>query len=139
MSDLTQMHTDVGGPVLGDCWRTAIACLLDLDHPGDVPHFVEIHRDDEATSLDWWEASKRFVETARPGVTLECYAPTFPVYDGDWPSRVIASGPSPRGPFAHSVLVHAKDGTLAWDPHPSRAGLAGPPTDIAVLIPRDDD
>ena len=72
MSDLTQLHTDLGGPVLGDCWRTAIACLLDLDDPTEVPHFIEDHRHDDPESTAWWDSTKAFVETRRPGGTINC-------------------------------------------------------------------
>lgn len=135
---LTQTVTDMGGPVPGDCWRTAIACLLGLADPAEVPHFI--HEHDGMTVPDrWWHATVEWVEAYLPGWTLGGYDPTFPLYDSPHaPPHVIASGPSPRGPWLHSVVVDARTGALVWDPHPSRAGLAGPPVDLAALITRTD-
>lgn len=126
MNELTQTIADTTGPEPGDCWRTSVACLLDLDCPADAPHFI-LHD-------DWWERTVAFVEQRRPGLTLGCYDPTFPVYSGDGFPFVIASGPSPRGDWLHAVIVSAVDGSLVWDPHPSRDGLAGEPVDIAALV-----
>jgi len=134
---LTQTITDVGGPIAGDCWRTAIACLLDLTDPADVPHFIAIDqaRGDD-TSTAWWTDTVAFVTQLIPaGQTLHLLQPTFPIYlepDNAWP-HAIATGPSPRGDFEHAVIVDARTGALVWDPHPSRAGLAGPPVDVAAI------
>lgn len=46
----------------------------------------------------------------------------------------IASGKSPRGDFLHST-VHL-DGKLVHDPHPSRDGLDGEPTDFEFVVLR---
>ncbi|QGH75903.1 hypothetical protein SEA_AXYM_36 [Gordonia phage Axym] len=119
------MHDNKEG-VLGDCWRTALACVLDLPRD-DVPHVIG---DD-----DWWEQSCTFV-TNHTGMLLLNLEPQFPVYQSPESSpyqHVIATGPSPRGDFAHCVVVSAIDGALVWDPHPSRAGLAGPATALSVI------
>lgn len=39
------LHNPSKGEI-GDCWRTALACLLDLDKE-DVPHWLEKHWDNE--------------------------------------------------------------------------------------------
>jgi hypothetical protein len=131
---LTQTITDAGGPVPGDCWRTAIACLLDLREPTDAPHFIHEHADGHDTA--WWEASVAFVADRVPaGQSLVLIKPRFPVYEDpeNGNPHVIATGPSPRGDWLHSVVVDARTGELVWDPHPSRAGLAGPVEDVAVI------
>lgn len=137
---LTQTITDTSGPAIGDCWRTAIACLLDLDDPEEVPHFIAIDMArGDGDSTAWWTDTVAFVEEhLAPGDTFHLLEPTFPVYEIPelgW-GHVIATGPSPRGPWKHSVLVDAITGELVWDPHPSRAGLAGAPEDIAAIAAR---
>ena len=120
------IHDPENGSV-GDCWRACIAGLLGLPIE-EVPHFV---RDFEEP--DWWEATRRFVRDHSPGDQIDWYDPTFPAYIGDgWPV-VILSGPSPRGDWMHSVLADSLTGEVVWDPHPSRAGLAGPATDMAAV------
>lgn len=136
---LTQTITDTTGPVPGDCWRTAIACLLDRDDPTTVPHFIAAalpEGDDVDTSTAWWDASVAYVERCVPdGQTFLLLQPRFPVHaepDLAHP-HVIATGRSPRGDWQHSVIADARTGELVWDPHPSRAGLAGPIEDIAAI------
>ena len=46
-------HDADGNP--GDCYRTAIACLLDLE-PESVPHFVA------AGEGKWWDATQEWVK-----------------------------------------------------------------------------
>ena len=134
---LTQIITDAGGKAIGDCWRTAVACLLDFDDPSDVPHFVAIDQargDDKSTK--WWTDTVDFVTQHIPdGLTFRLLTPTFPVYTEPNCAyeHVVATGPSPRGDWLHSVVVDARTGELVWDPHPSRAGLAGAPVDVAAI------
>lgn len=134
---LTQTIADAGGPVVGDCWRTAVGCLLGLADPLLVPHFVDEDqaRGDES-STRWWTETVAFAAGHLPeGQALFLRQPVFPVYadpSSGWP-HVIASGPSPRGDWLHAVIVDAVTGDLVWDPHPSRAGLAGPPVDVAAI------
>lgn len=143
LTRLTQLHTDVAiddpHTPRGDCWRTALACLLGLPDPTSFPHVVDQHRDAQDDSHAWWHATVAAVEQIDPSLTLVAVDPIFPAYlettDPFWPC-VVASGPSPRGPWLHAVVVDALTGALMWDPHPSRAGLAGDPVDLAVLVPR---
>lgn len=126
MSDWTQRytasirrrdgHTIDGIP--GDCFRTALACLL--GRPRDaVPHF--------ALYLGWWEEIRRWMR-AHDGRDLYYVDATEPDHwaaipgEVDDDALVLVGGPSPRGPFGH-VCVGRRDGTVLWDPHPSRAGL----------------
>lgn len=129
----TQAHTDIGGDVPGDCWRTAIACLLDIPRD-DVPHFLA--HEDDPDGNGWWAETVAFVEQHRPGWTLQNYEPLFPVYAQPEvaPQHVIGVGPSPRGDFLHAVIVDAITGETVWDVHPSRAGLAGPLVEMSALV-----
>jgi hypothetical protein len=111
----------------GDCLRACVASLFALPL-GDVPHF--------AVSDTWWDDVQVWVdETSGGRLRIVCAHPDLPVYGPGvwWPEHVIASGPSPRGDYLHAVLVDAKTGVLAHDPHPSGDGLAGPPVDFLVV------
>lgn len=74
-----------------------------------------------------------------PALTAVCIEPLWPAVSSPpgadvWPSAVIASGPSPRGDWLHSVLADPWTGSLIHDPHPSDAGLAGDPVDLILLV-----
>lgn len=111
-------HTIDGIP--GDCFRTAIACLLDRDRD-DVPHF--------GLRLSWWEETRRWIR-ANDGRDLYYVDADEPEHWHLIPGGVgdddlmLVGGPSPRGSFGH-VVVGRRDGSVVWDPHPSRAGLTG--------------
>ncbi|UAK38431.1 hypothetical protein K8O93_01100 [Gordonia bronchialis] len=109
----------------GDCWRTALACLLDLPRD-EVPHVID-HE-------DWWERSRAFV-AEHTDMQLLNVEPVFPIYldPENAPQHVIGVGKSPRGDFNHCVVVDAISGELAWDPHPSRAGLNGPILEVSLI------
>jgi hypothetical protein len=119
-------HTIDGYP--GDCWRAAVASLVDEPDLLSVPHFA----------LHWrtsWQLLQRWLHPR--GLAMN-WAPLHPsraidgdpVYyhlDGDrLPSQigdlVLLCGPSPRGPFQH-IVVGTHHGDVVHDPHPSRAGL----------------
>ncbi|MFJ6215018.1 hypothetical protein ACIQGZ_17030 [Streptomyces sp. NPDC092296] len=87
----------------GNCLQAAIAPLLDLPLD-DVPHFAE--REDWLDHLYSWSAQQGYAVDHR--------------LSGDGVALGIAYGPSPRG-VKHAVVI--RGGAVAWDPHPSRAGL----------------
>jgi hypothetical protein len=120
----TNGHDAQGRP--GDCLRACVASLLEQSLH-DVPHFVEHD--------DWWGSLRSYIAMWSVGAIEILHAdPQFPVYaPGSWPEHVIATGPSRRGPWLHSVLVNAATGQLAHDPHPDGGGLAGPPVDMFYL------
>lgn len=111
----TDGHTNDGMP--GDCFRAALASLLGL-RVDEVPHFV--------LYLSWWEETRRWLQSRGQDLA---YAQHGDDMHQRWcasePSTpVVVSGPSPRGDFWHAA-VGLVDGTVLWDPHPSRAGLRG--------------
>jgi hypothetical protein len=121
--------------VPGDCWRTVIACLLELPRD-DVPHFLA--DEDDPDGIGWWVDSVAFVEAHTDHCTLVALEPVFPVYlDPDMaPACVIGISPSPRAAVMHAVIVDARTGELVWDVHLSRAGLAGPLVEISAIVGR---
>ena len=109
----TDGHDDNGTP--GDCYRAAIASLLDLPVEA-VPHF--------GLYVSWWDETRRWLH--HHGRDL-AYAELGDDMHQLWcevepATPVIVGGRSPRGAFGH-VVVGLVDGTVLWDPHPSRAGL----------------
>lgn len=126
----------------GDCWRTAIACLLEVPRD-EVPHFIADYplEDDVDVELgpQWWQESVAWVEQQMPGWTLRCWTPgNYPFYTPEQasnaPDRVILTGQSPRGDWPHVVLVDGATGVLAWDPFPGGQGVLEPLVDIIALV-----
>lgn len=132
---------------VGDCWRTAIASILDMD-AADVPHFVDIqlrHLDgngeltDDAWSVDsltraWLEdrglGYKGFVfgDPEEPSTMRLPLAwdelQWFQQSIGTTLRYVVFCGKSPRGDWMHAVVGDMSTGEIASDPHPSDDGLA---------------
>ncbi|BFP50010.1 hypothetical protein KCMC57_63780 (plasmid) [Kitasatospora sp. CMC57] len=104
MHQVTQtiLHDDAAGRT-GNCLQEAIASALELPL-GQVPHFAE-HEDWDDRLAAFLRQHDRTVRH-RP-VGTPC-------------ALAIGVGPSARGVLHSVVLV---DGAIAWDPHPSRAGL----------------
>lgn len=96
------LHGDPSGRP-GNCLQAAVASLLELPLD-EVPHFVEYD--------DWLERLAEFC-------TAHGYQPIMRPPDTDV-AYGMAWGPSERG-VRHAVVW--ADGAMAWDPHPSRAGL----------------
>lgn len=106
----------------GDCQRAVIASLLDLPITA-VPHFLQ---EAAGEPVAYWEKLQTFVRShgfvylnvpARAGLA-------FYGDEGDVFHEI--SGPSPRGNGVGHAVVGC-NGQIVFDPHPSRAGLAGDP------------
>lgn len=125
--------------IFGDCHRTAIACLLDLE-PWQVPHFTQLAN--TVPGYDWEEGVARFLE----GRGLCSADVSFGGGDlegvfGYMHSRnprayYLLGGRSPRG-TNHTVVCCG--GGFAWDPHPAGDFLVGPLSngfyEITFLMP----
>jgi hypothetical protein len=108
--------------VMGDCWRTSIACLLDTD-PKCVPHFVHEHEE------KWYGATQEWLDER----DMDIFYCPFPLDERvmEWWDRwsrthvvgIILDGLSPRGNFYHAVVGDTNPIDVLHDPHPSRAGL----------------
>lgn len=116
-------HTADG--MAGDCYRTALAGALGIVRDS-VPHFVAMP---SARAAWWWEVQRwaneqygRNVYGWAPDVWLEQRAAGADLtYPGGRP-YVVVSGPSPRGPFGHSVVADLEL-NIVHDPHPLGMGL----------------
>ena len=115
------LHDPATG-IRGDCYRTAIACLLDVPRD-DVPHVFE--HDTPAIQRATGAYLRRFglamLEMPLKGADAADVVAFMAGTNPDIPSFLL-SGTTPRG-WDHTVVVH--DGEV-WDPHPSRSGLTGP-------------
>lgn len=135
----TVKYDDSGN--VGDCLRACICSLfnIEVEH---VPHFARYGFDDPKEVADhhgWWWALVGFVDTLEPSYATLTLKPE----EAPEPSESVddlfgcymASGKSPRGDWQHCVV--GRGGEIIWDPHPSRAGLDGPVTEITYFKRRD--
>ena len=111
---------DPAHEIWGDCYRTAIACLLDME-PEAVPHFAEllakmrgdVTDEDVTADVRTWLAERGlalFRVAFDGGMTFE----DMLEWTREWNPelRLLVSGEGQRG-FAHVVVV--KDGKVEWD------------------------
>lgn len=122
MLKLTQSNLDPG-----NCWQTAVACLLEVD-PETLPPQVEI----ESRAR---REGEQFGGHYSYGNALGCYLKKHHdrAYTTVFPwqlaqCRIVGehmmSGPTVRMPVNRSNhVVCGVDGEFAWAVHPSRAGL----------------
>ena len=123
--------------VIGDCWRTCIACLLDL-LPDEVPHFCDDCWDDGPTAT---ARAKAFLATR--GLSCIDYAISGELDD-------ILRSVGQTNPGLHYMLcgksrtgcnhlVICCDDGIVWDPSLDDAGIVGPADDgyywITWLVP----
>jgi len=123
----------------GDCYRTAVACILGLE-PEDVPHFIhdgDVDKADERIAA-WLEQNK-------------LRNPAFPFKGEDFKSpkhflemlafqtrgsTFLFGGMSSIG--ANHMVV-ARGSEIVWDPSPEDSGIVGPQDDghywIEFILP----
>ena len=132
------------GPPVGDCWRTCVASILDMD-TADLPHFVDIQmRNLDSTGQLVDDAYDAIALTqawlAERGWMLKLYMYTEEKDYNLWPETdvemwhqaivgwtihqwAIFCGKSPRGDYLHAVVGDVHTMTVASDPHPSDGGI----------------
>lgn len=104
----------------GDCMRACIASILDLPRE-EVPHFAQLDAQGEG---NFWLMLAEFCRSRGYSfVTVRGQV----VWAEDDIYHVI-SGPSPRIKGGFHAIV-GRNGRPFHDPHPSRAGLAGDPSE----------
>lgn len=119
MIKLTQLilHNPENGK-FGDCFRTCIACILDIPDVTLVPHIFENGFDDTAI---WQQPLNEWLsKLGLAYIDVACAEGWFDSWNIN--TYHIISGNSPRG-FSHAVV--GRNGKMVWDPHPSRDGLVG--------------
>ena len=106
----------------GDCFRTAIACIMNIPDPTEVPHFCEGENPDWKKDSEAWLNDRGYtlVESGflSEDATLEEVLAQF----ARNPCWYLVSGSSPRG--NHCVI--AQRDQLVHDPHPADTFLVGP-------------
>ncbi|MFZ6767806.1 hypothetical protein ACO0LM_12050 [Undibacterium sp. Di26W] len=122
---------DPDNGVRGDCQRAVIASLMELPI-SEVPHFIEVANGDPST---YWDLLQAFC-LSKGFVYLETKT-TGNVWTGESDVDIYheISGPSPRFSDVYHAVV-GKNGQIVFDPHPSRAGLGGDPSNwvFAYLV-----
>jgi len=119
----------------GDCMRTVIASLLELD-PGEVPHE---HRDlvagEQDAQMNAWLSSRGMAI-----VSLAFPDPPQLVMEGMavWnPGQIYMLSGRSRSGFDHVVI--ARDAEIIHDPHPDNVGLTDPDSNgltwVGLLVP----
>lgn len=116
--------------VFGDCHRTAIGCLLDME-PETVPHFGEkaLAAQQRGEAYDWKPDIEAFLnahgytqaDVLFGGATVEDLFSFMASRNPD--VRYLLGGTSPRGRH-HTVIC--RGGAFEWDPHPDDAFLVRP-------------
>lgn len=113
----------------GDCHRTAIACLLDLQ-PQDVPHFYQLKVDalNRGEDFSWRGEVERFLNSkGYTGVDITYTSSLNELFD--YMSLVnprtlyLLGGTSMRG-TNHTVIC--RGGGFEWDPHPDSDFVIAP-------------
>lgn len=129
------LHAPAQG-IWGDCERTAIACMLDLDRD-EVPHFADNFKnnDDVISKERAWLRGQELAPFScafgcELGELLACMAQNNPgLY-------YLLSGSSRTG-VNHTVV--ALDGEIIWDPAINDSGITGPCDDgyywIKLYVP----
>lgn len=123
MTPQDQEFINIPGEQYGDCMRACIASLLDIPI-ADVPHFL---RDADGDATAFWHGVYDFTEARGFDYSPE-HARFKKILAADLNGYHIIGGPSPRG----GGLLHAVvglNGEIVFDPHPSKTGLAGDPSE----------
>lgn len=116
---------------IGDCHRTALACLLDL-HPSEVPHFGEMTWDVERGKF---EEGSRFHDLVGEFLASKGLAAVDVVYDA--PLDCVLRAQAHINPRAYYLLggqsatgvnhtVICRGGEIHWDPGQDDPGIVAP-------------
>ncbi len=116
----------------GDCWRTCIACILNVP-PNNIPHYYEqLWKEGENISQEVHAATNEFLADAGYGVQyieipVQCDEEQLRVYISHYfkDMYVIVGCNSKNG--GHSVIMKGYD--YMWDPAIDNSGCVGPMED----------
>lgn len=109
----------------GDCYRTCVACLLELP-PAEVPHVYDGGVELADGRMRDWLRGRGFalIASSVPGeVSLDRLL-------GEWADAIVGPGVhfliTGRSPRGTNHVVVARAGEIVCDPHPDGGGLVGP-------------
>lgn len=119
----------------GDCFRTAIACLLDIE-PESVPHFCENGgnaEDGAFKNADEWLRERHGLCLAAVPMVGEIEVKDALKHAGFWlrDCHYLLVGQSKTG-CNHNVIC--KNGKVVHDPAPTKPGIIGPCDDSFYWI-----
>jgi len=106
----TKLHSN---EVIGNCWPTAIACILEC-RIDQVPNFEELFR---VPDMPWFWVLEEWLKYKGYKYVGGGEREDYIDFDGYY----FVTGKSPRGDFNHIVIY--KDGKMVHDPHPSGDGI----------------
>ena len=152
MRHYKQLHRhDPENGVWGDCHRTALACLLNLQ-PQQVPHYIGEHElaKTQGCEFDWELAQEKWLNrlgytsvdivfgNGEPDPDLERLQSIFSFMEQRNPDiYYLLGGRSPRH-TNHTVVC--RGGSFEWDPHPDGGFLVGPMDhgyyEVTFLLPK---
>lgn len=118
---------------IGDCHRTAIACLLDME-PADVPHFGisdfdtegRITKHTQAEETDAW-LRERGMQCVHLPYPLPELADVLAWVGGNNTHTYWLLGGFSKTGVNHTVI--AQGNCIVWDPSLDDSGIVGPCTD----------
>lgn len=122
-------HHDPANGVYGDCYRTAIACLLDMA-PSEVPHVFENgggSMETQFKAMDAWLSARDLTEINIPLVG-DCPLDRALEVMGHWSGGIhyMLTGRSGTG-CNHVVICQGRE--IVWDPSQTCSGILGPADD----------
>lgn len=134
MNRLTQTNLDPG-----NCWQTCVACILDVDPSGlpDQALYDLRNPDGSWRGPSYLNALQGYLHKHHGLSYVTVYAPALRHLRVATEGGLhLMCGPTIRtahnGGVNHAVV--ARDGSLEWDPHPSRAGLLSV-SDWGLIVP----
>jgi hypothetical protein len=120
----------------GNCWQTAVACLLDVD-PDELPDQVAIEaaKADPHYAGSYNNALQKYLATHHNLVyiTLHGYQTECGTPRGWHTLEGKTERTATNGGIEHVIIGHC--GEPMWDPHPSGAGLITVER-LSFLLPR---
>jgi hypothetical protein len=116
----------------GNCWQTAVACVLEVDPdtmPSQVDSYYEDKRDDGSVVLrmSYNNPLQAYLKKHHGLAYVEFHYPEEAFANIRVRGYHIMTGETVRSADYNGMrhVVVGKDGQVVWDPHPSRAGLIG--------------
>lgn len=119
---------DSDNGIWGDCYRTAIACILDLDRE-EVPHFYDNDADGEqgrAATQEWMQARGLYLIEFAVVANDDLGAALHGISSMNPGLPFLLSGVSANG--CNHVVV-CLDGEIVHDPAIDNSGIVGPQDD----------
>lgn len=114
----------------GNCWQTAVACILEVD-PEELPSQVDSYYEDKKEDgsivlrMNYNNPLQYYLKKHHGLAYVEFYYPEEAFQQITISGLHLMTGTTIRSAQQDGCrhVVVGKDGKVLWDPHPSRAGL----------------